>query len=61
MYKQNSRLNEARKALAKGIEISEKELPALDKSVADWQDWLVAQTFRRESEARLGADGVKKA
>ncbi len=47
--------DEARAALAKGVEIAETKLPKSDNSNlgGDWNDWIIAHILLRETKALI--------
>jgi hypothetical protein len=47
--------DEARAALAKGVEIERTKLPQLESGVVggNWLDWIIAHALRREAQALI--------
>ena len=52
---QMNQMGEARAALAKGLEIEEKELPHLDSGDlgSEWLDWIMGHALMSEAKALL--------
>jgi WD40 repeat protein/serine/threonine protein kinase/tetratricopeptide (TPR) repeat protein len=47
----------ARATLARAREITERQVPTLEKSGTFWHDWLINDLLRREAETLLGSTG----
>jgi WD40 repeat protein/Flp pilus assembly protein TadD len=58
---QMNQMEEAREALAKGLEIEEKELPDLDSGDLgdDWLDWIIAHALLKEARALIEGSSRK--
>jgi serine/threonine protein kinase len=52
---QSKQMNEARAALAKGLEIAETKLPKIESGDLDddWKDWIVAKALLKEATALI--------
>jgi hypothetical protein len=47
----------ARATLARAQEITQRQVPTLEKSGWSWHDWLINDLLRREAETLLGSTG----
>jgi hypothetical protein len=54
---QRGQSDAARATLAQAREITERQVPTLEKSGRFWHDWLINDLLRREAETLLGSTG----